>query len=103
MTRQHFKREQPNETLGDVFGWLLLSVVVIIGVYTWLHVPEPRNTEVEQAAAMEARERRAGQLDQAVRSLCGSNAAYELGEDGWYQCYTKHGKKTIRVRIEVSK
>ena len=37
--------------------------------------------------------------EEKIQKMCGENAGWKLLEDGSVQCFTKRGKKTLKVQL----
>lgn len=81
---------------------LAVAVAVVLSTAYLLDGPSDHQAAMDAAADAKATQREKAQqerFEKAAQSMCGSNAGWQLLENGTVQCFTKRGYKTQKVQL----
>lgn len=89
--------------MNNAINWTLaaLTALVLSTAYL-LDGPSDHQAAIDAAADAKATQREKAQqtrFEKAAQSMCGSNAGWQLLENGTVQCFTKRGHKTQKVQL----
>ena len=89
--------------MNHAINWTLaaLTALVLSTAYL-LDGPSDHQAAMDAAADAKATQREKAQqerFEKAAQSMCGSNAGWQLLENGTVQCFTKRGHKTQKVQL----
>jgi hypothetical protein len=89
--------------MNHLINWTLaVATALVLSTAYLLDGPSDHQAAMDAAADAKATQREQAALarfEKAAQQMCGDNAGWKLLENGAVQCFTKRGKKTLKVQL----